>query len=323
MTREYETSFLLKLYRQLLTVRGFEEQVLRLYEKTLIPGIAHVSIGQEAVPVGVCAALNIDDYITSTHRGHGHCLAKGAEVSRMFAELFGKVDGYCQGKGGSMHIANQKSGNLGANGIVGGGISIATGAALSAKLQKNNRVSVSFFGDGALNQGILSESMNMASIWNLPIIFACENNQYGEYTPMRQVTAGTVKMRGEAYSIPSVTVDGMNVLAVYEATSSAVELARKGEGPSFLVFSTYRYYGHGMGDRNRSYRTREEESEWREKRDPIDNFKQHLLTIEDIAESDCGEIQGEVAQEIEKGIEFAQQAAYPNPEAVKDHVYAK
>ena len=323
MTKEYEKDFLLKLYRQMMTVRGFEEQVLRLYEKTLIPGIAHVSVGQEAVPVGVCAALTPDDYITSTHRGHGHCLAKGAEVNRMFAELFGKVDGYCQGKGGSMHIANQKSGNLGANGIVGGGISIATGAALSAKLQKNNRVSVSFFGDGALNQGILAESMNMASIWNLPVIFACENNQYGEYTPMRRVTAGTLKIRGEAFSIPSVTVDGMNVLAVYEAISSAVELARKGEGPSFLIFSTYRYYGHGMGDRNRSYRTREEESEWREKRDPIDNFKRHLLETDDVSESELDKIQAEVTQEIEKGVAFAQQSPYPTPEAVSKHVYAE
>ncbi len=323
MTKQYEKKFLLDLYRQMMTVREFEEQVLRLYEKTLITGIAHVSVGQEAVAVGVCAALNQEDYITSTHRGHGHCLAKGADVGRMFAELFGKEDGYCRGKGGSMHIANQEGGNLGANGIVGGGISIATGAALSAKLQKNNRVSVSFFGDGALNQGILSESMNMASIWNLPVIFACENNQYGEYTPMRRVTAGTVKMRGEAFSIPSISVDGMNVLDVYEAMSSATERARNGEGPSFLIFSTYRYYGHGMGDRNRPYRTRDEESEWREKRDPIDNLNRQILEDERISSSELDAIRDDVNEEIERGIEFGQKSPYPKPESVLKHVYAE
>ena len=239
----YDREFLVNLYSQMLTIREFEGHVRDLHSRTVIPGIAHLSCGQEAVAVGVCATLHDDDYITSTHRGHGHCLAKGADIGKMFAELFGKVDGYCRGKGGSMHIANQEMGNLGANAIVGGSIPIATGAALSAKLQKTTRVSVCFFGDGALNQGILLESMNMAALWQLPILYVCENNQYGEYTPFSKVTAGEVEKRGEAFGIPSAKVDGMDVLKVYEISFEAVRRARASGGPSFLTFETYRYSG--------------------------------------------------------------------------------
>ena len=191
----------LEMFRQMVTIRLFEERVMDLYRRTLIPGIAHVSIGQEAVPVGVCSALNPDDYITSTHRGHGHCLAKGAELTEMFAELFGKVTGYCRGKGGSMHIASPATGNLGANAIVGGSIAIATGAAFSCKFRRTKQVAVCFFGDGALNQGVLLESINLAAIWKLPVIYVCENNQYGEYTPARNVTAGNIEMRGKAFDV--------------------------------------------------------------------------------------------------------------------------
>jgi len=293
-----------------------------LHSRTVILGIAHLSCGQEAVAVGVCATLHADDTITSTHRGHGHCLAKGADIGKMFAELFGKVDGYCRGKGGSMHIANQEMGNLGANAIVGGSISIATGAALSAKLQKTTRVSVCFFGDGALNQGILLESMNMAALWQLPVIYVCENNQYGEYTPMSKVTAGEVEKRGEAFGIPSARVDGMDVLKVYETSLEAVQRARAGGGTSFLIFETYRYYGHGLSDQNRAYRTREEEREWREKRDPLNCLANQLIASGEFNQADLIRIHDEVKLGIQAGIEFALQSPYPAPEEVSQHVYA-
>ncbi len=312
----------MRLYRQMLLIREFEEQVLDLYARTLIGGIAHLSIGQEAVAAGVCAALRPDDYITSTHRGHGHCLAKGGDAGRMFAELFGKVEGYCRGKGGSMHIANQDMGNLGANAIVGGSIPIATGAAFSAKLRKTGQASVCFFGDGALNQGVLLESMNLAAIWQLPVIYACENNQYGEYTAMRSVTAGDLQKRGEACAIPCATVDGMDVLAVYEATFAAVERARLGKGPGFLIFQTYRYYGHGMGDRERAYRTREEENQWRQQHDPVDRLTKLLTELGHVNPSDLEPIHAEVKQEIAQAVEFAQRAPFPELEEVTKHVYA-
>lgn len=314
--------FLLHLHRQMLTIREFEDQVRDLYTRTTVSGVAHFSTGQEAVPVGVCAALLLDDYITSTHRGHGHCLAKGADLGRMFAELLGKVDGHCRGKGGSMHIANQDAGNLGANGIVGGSIPIATGAALSAKFRRSKQVSACFFGDGALNQGILFESINLAAIWQLPVIFVCENNQYGEFTAMERVTAGKAHKRGEAFGIPSAIVDGMDVLAVYEATLKAVRLARSGKGPSFLVFDTYRYYGHGMSDPNRPYRSREEEREWREQRDPIDRLAKQLIEAGKVTRGDLDSIQEAVQQEIRAAIEFAKKSPLPDPQEVTKHVYA-
>lgn len=318
----YEKTFLVNLYRQMVGIREFEEQVQDLYNRTLIPGIAHLSCGQEAVAVGVCSALQGDDYITSTHRGHGHCLAKGADMGKMFAELFGKVDGYCRGKGGSMHIANQDVGNLGANAIVGAGMSLATGAALSAKLQKTTRVSVCFFGDGALNQGILLESMNMAALWRLPVIYVCENNQYGEYLPMERVTAGDVAKRGEAFDIPSTKADGMNVLTVYECAQRAISRARTGQGPSFLVLDTYRYYGHGMSDRNRAYRSREEERHWRETRDPIMRLAALLVENGHLTAKDLDSIQAEVREETLAAIEFGTNSPFPKPEEVAQHVYA-
>ncbi len=310
------------LLKQMLTIRLFEEKVEDLYRRALIPGIAHISVGQEAVPVGVCAALRSDDYISSTHRGHGHCLAKGADIGEMFAELFGKVTGYCQGKGGSMHIANPATGNLGANAIVGGSIPIATGAAFSAKVRKTKQVAACFFGDGALNQGVLLESMNLAAIWQLPVIYACENNQYGEYTPTRKVTAGNIEMRGEALGIPSSTVDGMDVLAVYEAAAEAVERARSGGGPGFLILETYRYSGHGMSDVDRSYRTREEEQQWRQSRDPIDCLWKFLREEWQVSPNLLASLSSEVAHQIEVSVEAAQKAPFPPVEDVTKHVYA-
>ncbi|MBM7789628.1 thiamine pyrophosphate-dependent dehydrogenase E1 component subunit alpha [Tenggerimyces flavus] len=308
------------LYRQLVLIREFEQAALDLYARAQIFGIAHVSIGQEAVPVGVCSALGADDYITSTHRGHGHCLAKGADPGRMFAELFGRAAGYCGGKGGSMHIADPSTGNLGANAIVGGSLGIATGAALGAKLSGSGLVAVCFFGDGAANQGILLEVMNMAAIWSLPCVYVCEDNQYGEYTPKQAVTAGDLGDRAEALGVEVRRVDGMDVLAVRAAARGAVAKARAGEGPQFLLCETYRFLGHGMSDRDRRYRTRQEEAEWRA-RDPIAGAAEVLRSRHAMAVDEAA-IRAEVADEIRQAIESARAEAFPDPEAVSRNVYA-
>src|ERR671939_303005 len=232
------TDRLLRMFRQMVAIRLFEERVNDLYTRALMPGLTHLYIGEEAVAVGICEALRRDDYITSTHRGHGHCLAKGAAVDRMFAELLGKEAGYCRGKGGSMHIADHENGNLGANAIVGGSTGIATGAAMSAKMRGTDQVAVCFFGDGALGQGVLYEVMNMAALWKLPVIYACENNLYGEYTHYSETTAGEMIARAQAFGIPAEQVDGQDVRAVNAATERAVARARAGEGAGFLVLDT-------------------------------------------------------------------------------------
>src|SRR5512136_811294 len=260
----------LHMYEQMFRIRTFEEHVNELYQSARMPGLAHLYIGEEAIAVGVCEALRRDDFITSTHRGHGHCLAKGASVDRMFAELLGKESGYCRGKGGSMHIADPDSGNLGANAIVGGSAGIATGAAFSAKMRNSRQVAVCFFGDGALGQGLLYEVMNMASLWKLPIIYVCENNLYNEYTHFTETTAGQILARPRAFDIHAVEVNGQDVRAVYRTMVGLVERARRGEGPSFLLCHTYRYRGHHVGDINRGfYRTKEEEQMWMTERDPL------------------------------------------------------
>jgi TPP-dependent pyruvate/acetoin dehydrogenase alpha subunit len=308
----------LRLYRQMLLIRRFEERVIDLYARGQIPGIGHVSIGQEAVPVGVCAVLTERDHITSTHRGHGHCLAKGARPDRMFAELFGRVDGYCRGRGGSMHIADPATGNLGANAIVGGSLGIAAGAAFTAKRLGNGTVAACFFGDGAINEGIFSESINLAAIWRLPVLYVCENNHYGEYTPASQVTGGDMTARGAAVGVPSVEVDGMNVLAVREAADEAASRARGGGGPTLLVCNTYRFLGHGMSDPNRPYRTREEEHEWRAL-DPIEQLAREL----DLPGGELEAIDASVGAEIEAGVEFASASPLPGAEAASDHVFGE
>jgi pyruvate dehydrogenase E1 component alpha subunit len=312
---------LLHLYRQMVSIRQFEERVQDLFARALIPGFAHVSIGQEAVAAGVCAALNADDFITSTHRGHGHCLAKGAAPDRMFAELFGRVDGYCRGKGGSMHIADPDTGNLGANAIVGGSIAIAAGAALTAKRRGRGQVAVCFFGDGALNQGQLLESMNMASIWKLPVIYVCENNQYGEYTAADAVTAGDPADRGRALNVSSETVDGMDVQAVWAATRAAVARARAGDGPSLLICMTYRYFGHGMGDRERAYRTREEEAEWRQ-RDPVERLTYQLIEDKLATAEELAAIRAEVTRTMDAAVDFGLASPLPTADEVAKHVYS-
>ncbi|HEX8036072.1 MAG TPA: thiamine pyrophosphate-dependent dehydrogenase E1 component subunit alpha [Ktedonobacterales bacterium] len=313
----------LHAYRQMMRIRLFEEQVNELYKTARMPGLAHLYSGEEGVAVGVCEALRRDDYITSTHRGHGHCLAKGASIDRMFAELLGKEPGYCRGKGGSMHIADQDTGNLGANAIVGGSAGIATGAAMSSKMRGSGQVAVCFFGDGALGQGLVYEVMNMASLWKLPVIYVCENNLYNEYTHYSETTAGDLGARAEAFGILTEHVDGQDVRAVHAAAQRLVERARRGEGPAFLLCDTYRYYGHHVGDIQRTYyRSKEEEQLWRTERDPIMQLGT-WLTGQGIANTkELDEIRAEVQVEVEAGVQFALNAPFPDASEVDQHVYA-
>src|ERR1700688_4631342 len=265
-----EVALLLRMYRQMVAIREFEGQVNELYTRALMPGLAHLYIGEEAIAVGVCEALERTDYITSTHRGHGHCLAKGASPDRMFAELLGKEAGYCRGKGGSMHIADPATGNLGANAIVGGSAGIATGAAFSAKHLGNGRVVVCFFGEGALGQGSLYEVMNMAQLWKLPVIYVCENNMYNEYTHFSETTAGEILARPAAFGMQGESVDGQDVLGVFATATRLGEGARTESSPAFLLCNTYRYRGHHVGDISREYyRPKKEEQQWSSERDPI------------------------------------------------------
>lgn len=313
----------LHAYRQMVRIRTFEEQVNELYTRALMPGLAHLYSGQEAVAVGVCDALRRDDYITSTHRGHGHCLAKGAAPDRMFAELLGKKSGYCKGKGGSMHIADPATGNLGANAIVGGSVGIATGAAFTAKHMKTDRVAVCFFGEGALGQGSLYEVMNLAQLWKLPVIYLCENNMYNEYTHYSETTAGTILGRASAFGIANARVDGQDVRAVNEIASRLVNRARTGGGPAFLQCDTYRYSGHHVGDINREYyRSKQEEQLWRTERDPLTVLSK-WLTAEGHAETaDLEEITGECRAEMEAAVKFAIDSPYPRADEVGEDVYA-
>lgn len=313
----------LRMYRRMVMIRVFEEQVNELYTRALMPGLAHLYVGEEAVAVGICEALRKDDYITSTHRGHGHCLAKGAAPDRMFAELLGKEAGYCRGKGGSMHIADPTTGNLGANAIVGGSTGIATGAAFTAKHMKTGQVAVCFFGEGALGQGVLYEVMNLAALWKLPVIYACENNLYNEYTHYSETTAGEILDRGRAFGVPAESVDGQDVRAVYEVASKLVERARRGEGPAFLVCNTYRYTGHHVGDINREYyRSKQEEQEWKGKRDPL-KLLGEWLTRQNLADSSAlAQIEAEVRKEMQTAVDFAIAAPYPSVDQTEQNVYA-
>lgn len=313
----------LHMYQQMAKIREFEEKVNELYTNAIMPGLAHLYIGQEAVAVGVCEALAREDYITSTHRGHGHCLAKGAAVDRMFAELLGKEAGYCRGKGGSMHIADQDTGNLGANAIVGGSAGIATGAAFAAKRLGTRRVAVCFFGEGALGQGLLYETMNLAQLWKLPVIYVCENNQYNEYTHYSETTAGDLAARAKAFGMPAETVDGQDVRAVYHTAHNLVDRARSGEGPAFLLCNTYRYRGHHVGDINRAYyRSKEEEQEWMTTRDPIKILGDWLIGQRLTDRKILDQIYADVKSEIEAAVQFAMKAPYPDVSEVDQDVYA-
>src|ERR1700722_1775559 len=302
----------LHAYRQMVRIRTFEEHVNELYTRALMPGLAHLYSGEEAVAVGVCEALRRDDYITSTHRGHGHCLAKGAAPDRMFAELLGKEAGYCKGKGGSMHIADPDTGNLGANAIVGGSAGIATGAAFSAKRAGQGQVAVCFFGEGALGQGLLYEVMNIASLWKLPVIYACENNMYNEYTHYTETTAGDLLARGTAFGLHAEDVDGQDVRAVHATASRLIGRARRGEGPSFVLCNTYRYRGHHVGDINREYyRAKQEEQKWSSERDPINLLRDWMFQQKLADSAQLERIQTEVKAEMNAAVEFAIAAPYP------------
>ena len=313
----------LNTYRQMMRIRVFEEHANELYLTAKMPGLTHMYAGEEAVAVGVCDALHRDDYITSTHRGHGHCIAKGARLDLMFAELLGKAAGYNRGKGGSMHIADQENGNLGANAIVGGSAGIATGAALSARMRGTEQVVVCFFGEGALGQGLLYEVMNMAQLWKLPVIYVCENNLYNEYTRYEEVTAGDLLGRPRAFGIHTAEVDGQDVTSVSAVSHELVERARHGEGPSFLLANTYRYYGHHVGDIQRDYyRSKDEESHWKSERDPLTVYGR-WMEQQGIADADqLRQVEAEVRDEAQKAVEYGLEAPYPDESEVTLHVYA-
>jgi TPP-dependent pyruvate/acetoin dehydrogenase alpha subunit len=313
----------LHAYRQMVSIRLFEEQVNELYTRALMPGLAHLYSGEEAVAVGICEALRIDDYITSTHRGHGHCLAKGASPDRMFAELLGKEAGYCRGKGGSMHIADPATGNLGANAIVGGSVGIATGAAFAAKNFGTDRVAVCFFGEGALGQGSLYEVMNLAQLWKLPVIYLCENNQYNEYTHYQETTAGTILGRATAFGLAAERVDGQDVRAVNDVAARLINRARTGGGPAFLQCDTYRYSGHHVGDINREYyRSKQEEQLWKTDRDPIKVLSKWLVDQGYADAASLDRMTSEVRGIMEAAVKFAIDAPYPDVDEVGKHVYA-
>ena len=305
--------------RKMHLIRRFEESAEDQYTRGKSYGTMHLSIGEEATAVGACAPLKDTDYITSTHRGHGHCVAKGADVGRMFAEFLGKETGYCRGRGGSMHIADPEKGNLGANGIVGGGIPIAVGAALTAKKMKSGAVVVCFFGDGANNEGAFHEALNIASVWTLPVVFVCENNHYGMSTSVeRSTSVKNIAERAVAYSMPGVTVDGNSFADVAEATFQAVERARAGKGPSLIECKTYRWRGHSKSDRNR-YRTKEEIAEWQAK-DPIPAFEAELIALGVLTSEEIAAVREQVEKEIAAGLEFAEASPAPSPADLLENV---
>jgi pyruvate dehydrogenase E1 component alpha subunit len=313
----------LRMYRQMVRIRTFEDSANQLYLSAKMPGLTHMYSGQEAVAVGICEALTSDDKITSTHRGHGHCVAKGAAFREMFCELLGKAEGYCRGKGGSMHIADQANGNLGANAIVGGSMGIATGSALTARRLGTGHVSVCFFGDGATAQGLWYEVMNMAALWKLPVIYACENNGYSEYTKTAEIAAGSLCARAEAFGIEAHKVDGQDVLAVNGLTARLVDRCRKGEGPFFIELETYRYHGHHVGDINRDYyRSRDEEAAWKRDRDPIANFGKWLIEQKIMTADGLAAVDAEIRSEAEAAVRYAIDAPYPDASEVDMHVYA-
>lgn len=310
---------LLGFYQTMMTIRAFESKAVELFADNKLPGFVHLYLGEEAVATGVCGSLTTKDYITSTHRGHGHLIAKGGKVDLMMAELFGRATGYCKGKGGSMHIADIELGILGANGIVGAGQPIAAGAAFACKYRKSDAVTVCFFGDGASNRGTFHEALNMASIWKLPLVFVCENNMYGISNCQRDhMRVNDVSDRAGAYGIPGMTVDGNDVVAVYEAAAEAVQRARNGDGPSLIECKTWRWRGHFEGDPG-AYKNPEEQDSWL-KKDPIPRLEQKLIELNYAQE--ITEIKAKVEAQIAAAIKFAQESPEPNPEDVLTDVYA-
>lgn len=306
---------------QMYTIRAFETMAEQSYAMGKIHGTMHLSVGQEACAVGAMATLRPDDLILSTHRGHGHCIAKGGDVKKMVAEFYGKETGYCRGRGGSMHIADVEGGNLGANGVVAGGIPLAVGVGLSIKMQRNDKVCLCFFGDGAVNAGAFHESLNMAAIWKLPVVFICENNQYAmSYSVKKAVAIDDIAKRAASYGMPGKTVDGNDVVAVYREVKRAVKRARQGEGPTFLVLETYRWKGHSKSDRN-LYRTKEEIEQWKQK-DPIRRFRERLLEAGAITEEEVDQLQQEAQRIVDEGVRFAEESPEPSLDTIEEGVYA-
>jgi pyruvate dehydrogenase E1 component alpha subunit len=322
---ELDKPLLRRMYYHMRRIRRFEETAEELYKRGTVVGLLHLYIGEEAVATGVCLALRDDDYITSTHRGHGHLLAKGGDPKRLLAELCGRLDGYCHGKGGSMHAADLSLGILGANGVVGGGFGIATGAALSAKMRRSDQVAVCFFGDGAANQGIFMEVLNMAAIWKLPVIYVCENNGFGQYTRYEEATVTDLPIgaRAAAFGLPTAQVDGNDVIAVYQAAVQAVARARAGQGPSFIEARTYRLRGHHMGDVGfaRRYRTKEE-LEAHMQQEPVGRFRRWLLEHQVLSEAEIQEVEAQVEAELQEAIEFVHRSPIPDVSTITEHVYA-
>jgi pyruvate dehydrogenase E1 component alpha subunit len=321
LTKSLAKEKLTEMLQKMVEIRFFEEKVFELYAQNLVPGTIHLYLGEEAVAVGVCSALDKDDYITSTHRGHGHCIAKGADLNRTMAEILGKKTGYCKGKGGSMHIADFTIGMLGATAVVGAGLPIAVGAALSAKLRKTDRIVACFFGDGASNQGTFHEAINMAATWQLPVIFVCENNLYAMGTRQSRVMAlENIADRAAAYGIPGTTTDGNNVLAVYETTQQAVERARKGEGPTLIECKTYRLKGHSRVDPAK-YRPKKEVEEWLAK-DPIRRLKAQLLETKILTQTEIEKTEKNTQTKIDNAVKYALESPYPDSEEALEDIYA-
>ncbi|MGY8622909.1 thiamine pyrophosphate-dependent dehydrogenase E1 component subunit alpha [Bacillus safensis] len=309
------------MYQKMQEIRQFEDRVHALFTKGILPGFVHLYAGEEAVAVGVCAHLNEKDSITSTHRGHGHCIAKGCDLKGMMAEIYGKATGLCKGKGGSMHIADFDKGMLGANGIVGGGFPLACGAALTAKYKKTGNVSVCFFGDGANNQGTFHEGINLAAIWKLPVIFIAENNGYGEATPFSYASScKSIVDRAAGYNIPGIQVDGKDVMAVYQAAEQAIERAKNGEGPTLIECMTYRNYGHFEGDAQR-YKTNQEKTEHQEERDAITLFKNELIKQQLLTNGELSNIETTVTEAIDEAVQFSEESEYPDQTELLTDVY--
>jgi len=320
-----EKKKLRELYTTMLRIRLFEERIVDLYARGLVPGLAHLYLGEEAVATGICAVLRDDDYITSTHRGHGHVIAKGADLKNMMAELFGKKTGYCKGKGGSMHIADMEIGILGANGIAGGGLPIATGAGMSAKWRGTDQVTACFFGDDASNNGTFHESLNLASLHKLPVIFVCENNLYGiSVSQKMHQPIKDIAIRATGYDMPGVVVDGNDVIAVYKEAMKAVKRARAKEGPTLIECKTYRWRGHHEGDPNqgRRYRTKEEIEAWKRK-DPIKQLTKTLIEERILTKKALAALEKEINQEIEQAVAFANESAFPKVEEMYEDVYIR
>ncbi len=319
---ELSTELQMDMHRRMVRIRLFEEAAGKLAEAAKLPGFLHLYVGQEAVAAGVCAALTDDDQITSTHRGHGHLVAKGGQFNEMMAELMGKATGYCKGKGGSMHISNLDVGMLGANGIVGAGAPIAVGAGFANKYKGNGNVAVPFFGDGSTNIGAFHEAANMACALKLPVVFVCENNEYGEFTAREKTMAITdIVDRAAGYGMPGVIVDGMDVVAIHEAATEAVNRARRGDGPSLIEAKTYRYYNHhGIQNLGLKYRTDDEVATWRE-RDPIFTFEERLIEMGTATRDDIDGVWAELRADIDTAIEFAENSPVPTPDQLLVDVY--